>query len=399
MKTKFCRTSLSSALFTLLFVLAFPAQAEVPIVHAILFYSPSCPHCHQVINDALPPLLEKYPDQLEIVGINTYTEQGHALYEAVVNTYQVPPERLGVPTMIVGETVLVGSLEIPEQFPAIIKEGLANGGIDWPDIPEVQTLLVNERISDSDQPSESEKSDDRADNKPVYEDDDIADADEGTDTAKVSEEAIFSEKESLKIQSSLENAAFAVDQSTMKERFLRDKTGNTISVIVLFGMIFSVVSVSTNVLHSSINLIPWPNWTVPVLVLIGICVATYMGYVEVTQTDAVCGPVGDCNTVQQSSYASLFGIIPIGILGIAGYFLIGITWLFAIKGPAKWKTLSTLGLWLLSLFGALFSIYLTFLEPFVIGATCAWCLTSAVIMHLLLWSTTAPAMAVWKERK
>jgi uncharacterized membrane protein len=128
-------------------------------------------------------------------------------------------------------------------------------------------------------------------------------------------------------------------------------------------------------------------------------VAIYMGYVEVTQTDAVCGPVGDCNTVQQSSYASLFGIIPIGVLGIAGYFLLGIAWLFAINGPAKWKTFSTLGLWLLSLFGGLFSIYLTFLEPFVIGASCAWCLTSAIIMHLLLWATTAPAIEVWNKNR
>jgi uncharacterized membrane protein len=37
--------------------------------------------------------------------------------------------------------------------------------------------------------------------------------------------------------------------------------------------------------------------------------------------------------------------------------------------------------------GVLFSIYLTFLEPFVIGATCAWCLSSAVIMTLLLLTT------------
>ena len=36
------------------------------------------------------------------------------------------------------------------------------------------------------------------------------------------------------------------------------------------------------------------------------------------------------------------------------------------------------------LFGMSFSIYLTFLEPFVIGATCMWCLSSAVIMLLLL---------------
>jgi uncharacterized membrane protein len=36
----------------------------------------------------------------------------------------------------------------------------------------------------------------------------------------------------------------------------------------------------------------------------------------------------------------------------------------------------------------LFSIYLTFLEPFVIGATCMWCICSAVIMIILLLAST-----------
>jgi len=41
------------------------AQAQTtPVVHAVLFYSPTCPHCHLVINDTLLPLLEKYGDQL-----------------------------------------------------------------------------------------------------------------------------------------------------------------------------------------------------------------------------------------------------------------------------------------------------------------------------------------------
>jgi len=119
--------------------------------------------------------------------------------------------------------------------------------------------------------------------------------------------------------------------------------------------------------------------------------------VEVTNTEAVCGPVGDCNTVQQSSYASLFGIIPIGLFGVAGYLVVGLTWLIAKFGPERWRKISTLGIWILSLFGAFFSIYLTFLEPFVIGATCAWCLTSAIVMNLLLWASTAPAIKVWNE--
>jgi uncharacterized membrane protein len=42
-------------------------------------------------------------------------------------------------------------------------------------------------------------------------------------------------------------------------------------------------------------------------------------------------------------------------------------------------------------FGTLFSIYLTFLEPFVIGATCMWCISSAVLMIILLLASTPGA--------
>jgi uncharacterized membrane protein len=93
--------------------------------------------------------------------------------------------------------------------------------------------------------------------------------------------------------------------------------------------------------------------------------------------------------VQQSPYAHLFGIIPIGVLGVMGYLAIGSVWQFSIMGPSRWRKISLFILWGLLLFGTLFSIYLTFLEPFVIGATCAWCLTSAVVMTLLFWNSTA----------
>ncbi len=47
--------------------------------------------------------------------------------------------------------------------------------------------------------------------------------------------------------------------------------------------------------------------------------------------------------------------------------------------------------------GTGFSIYLTFLEPFVIGATCMWCLSSAVIVTVLMWLTARPAAAAWER--
>ena len=40
----------------------------------------------------------------------------------------------------------------------------------------------------------------------------------------------------------------------------------------------------------------------------------------------------------------------------------------------------------------LFSLYLTYLEPFVIRAVCIWCLTSAVIITLLLLLSIDPAL-------
>jgi uncharacterized membrane protein len=109
-----------------------------------------------------------------------------------------------------------------------------------------------------------------------------------------------------------------------------------------------------------------------------------MGYVEITQAKAICGPVGDCNTVQQSSYANLFGIIPIGALGVAGYLVIAVSWFIGNFGLLKWRKPGRYLFFALAFFGTIFSIYLTFLEPFVIGASCIWCLTSAVVMTLLL---------------
>lgn len=136
-------------------------------------------------------------------------------------------------------------------------------------------------------------------------------------------------------------------------------------------------------------------WIIPLLSVIGFGVAGYLAYVETTQTTAVCGPVGDCNTVQQSEYARLFGFLPIGVLGLIGYVAILISWLVARYANGKAGRMASISLFLLSLFGTFFSIYLTFLEPFVIGATCAWCLTSALLMTILMLLTVQPAITAF----
>jgi uncharacterized membrane protein len=125
-----------------------------------------------------------------------------------------------------------------------------------------------------------------------------------------------------------------------------------------------------------------------VLSIAGLAVASYLAYVETKQVQAVCGPVGDCNSVQQSEYALLIGLIPIGVLGVLGYLAILATWGIHRLSPGRIGQWAGWAIWTMTAGGVLFSIYLTFLEPFVIGATCAWCLSSAVIMTLLLLLTT-----------
>jgi len=331
--------------------------AQTPVVRAVLFYSPSCGHCYTLITEDLPPLIEKYNEQLQIIRIDVSNSQGRELYQATIDYFQTPDERIGVPALIIGDVYLVGGVEIPETFPSLIEAGLAAGGIDWPDIPGLSEML------DREIPQEEVATD----NLPPL---------QITDTAK--NELIDTLDEEISIQTTIIN------------RFSRDLAGNTIAVLTLIGMIVTVFFMGIGFVKETTEKPKyWPEWTIPLLVLIGLGISFYLTFTETTNTQAVCGPVGDCNTVQQSPYALLFGILPIGIVGIVGYLLILILWVIGrYSSSKKIQSFTSISMWGLSWFGVLFSIYLTFLEPFVIGATCIWCISSAIVMTLILISTT-----------
>ncbi len=322
-------------LLMLIFGMAFMSspihtQAQAPVVHAVLFYSPTCPHCHVVMTEDLPPLREKYGDQLNILEINVTEQKGSELYMLAVETFKVPDARLGVPALFVGTTLLVGENEIPEQFPSMIENGLQKGGIDWPPLPGLTPFIES---------------------------------------------------------AGLQTGAATL---TMDQKFALDPVGNSIAVAVLVGLLITV-SLAGYAFFNKIALTPWPEWVLPVLIVLGVIVAGYLTYIETTNTEAVCGPVGDCNSVQQSEYARLFGILPVGVLGLLGYAGIGIAWGIRKYAEEKQAKQGALAIWVMALLGTVYSMYLTFLEPFVIGATCAWCLSSAIIMALVLWTSTPGA--------
>lgn len=315
----------------------FPANAGEPIVHAVLFYSPSCSHCHTFVTEDLPPILKKYGEQLRILPVNIQEAHGNALYKAALKHFKIPKKESGVPTLIVGTEILIGGADIPNNFPQLIETFLAQGGVDWPDIPGMYDMMMH-----TNSPTNSEA-----------------------------------------VQAS-RTAHSPVIELSLSEKLARDPLGNGLAIIVLIGMIFVM-------LHTLIRFQPnskhTPTKIVPLLCLLGLIVSSYLAYIEIYHVTAVCGPIGDCNTVQQSEYARLFGILPIGILGVIIYIVMFLTWIMGQYAAKKIAHIARVTVFGLSLTGTLFSIYLTFLEPFVIGATCLWCIASAIIMTSLLWHT------------
>jgi uncharacterized membrane protein len=273
-----------------------------------------------------------------MIGFDVTTPDGQALYLAAVDALQVPEDRRGVPLLVVGDVVLVGSVSISEAFPALIEQGLAQGGIDWPAIPGLAKALAGMPTQAAPQPTLSPKS--------------------------------------------------------VGERVLQDPVGNSLAIVVLIGMLLSLVAVAARwKVRAPVAELRAAARLAPLLATVGLIVALYLTVIELSGDPAVCGPVGDCNAVQQSPYAFLFGILPVGALGAFGYAAFILLWAGARLLSGRALDLARVALFGIALTGTLFSIYLTFLEPFVIGATCAWCLTSAVLQTVLLWVTADPARA------
>jgi len=431
-------------------------EAAGSAVRAVLFYSPTCPHCHEVIQEHLPPIFANHggtprvwsfegqgPEdpvvhyasngELVILLVDTTRPAGAMLYQGSVGAFNVPSDRLGVPQLVVGNTVLVGSFEIPDQLPALIREGADSGGLGWPAIdglPEfvigVEAEIRNALAAEAEAEAADETAD-AADVETVAEpageeprvDDPAATEPPVADVEPVPEaageepagerpevEATPGEGEPAESeqdpgateprvapeQGALESVSG--EDASMLDRFRRDVTGNGLAVLVLLVMIVTI-----GVTIGRLRMGPEPGSrvspAVPLLGVLGLLVAVYLTYVETQGAAAVCGPVGDCNTVQQSEFAWLFGVIPIGVLGLVGYSAILLAWLVARTSSGTTADWAALGLHVVAFAGTLFSVYLTFLEPFVIGATCAWCLISAILITAIMWLSARTARNAW----
>ena len=110
-----------------------------------------------------------------------------------------------------------------------------------------------------------------------------------------------------------------------------------------------------------------------IVAALGTLVSAYLAWVHFSGDLALCIGVGGCETVQTSRYA-MVGPIPVSVIGLSGFTAI----LAVAAAHVRGATWSLTPLFALSLGATLYVAYLTYLEVFVIGAICPWCVCVAV---------------------
>ena len=123
----------------------------------------------------------------------------------------------------------------------------------------------------------------------------------------------------------------------------------------------------------------WPISYV-LLTLAGLADTSYLPAQNLPGTGVNCAILQGCDKVLASPYAVIGGNIPLALLGAAYYFLLLILVLIYLQNK-NWGAI--LGFFALSAFGFLFSIWLTYLQFFVIRALCLYCLSSAIFTTIL----------------
>ena len=121
---------------------------------------------------------------------------------------------------------------------------------------------------------------------------------------------------------------------------------------------------------------------IAVLALVGFFVALYLWFYKIGVIGGLKCGTGSCEYVQTSRWAILLGQ-PVALYGVAGYLVLFLIALVGLQPRFLPNPGPTRLLAVLALAGFAFTLYLTYLELFVIHAVCRWCMGSALIITLI----------------
>ena len=139
------------------------------------------------------------------------------------------------------------------------------------------------------------------------------------------------------------------------------------------------MNLSANILDAMYKLKP-NTPAISLLLITGIAIALYLLYSKYFADSIICN-FSSCSSVTSSKYAFIFGL-PISFYGLLYY--LGFASLFFFTDNLK-------RIFYYSLIGIAFTLYLSFIEAFVLHAWCEWCIYTAIICWLIsilsFWNT------------
>ena len=324
------------------------SPAPGPNLAGILFFKTDCVECLEVINEIIPTALDNSSSDRSILAVNNSLPDGGQLFLEFLMTRKIPPNAT-LPIFITQNEIWSGKEEISRNLNNLLR---SQHDFFPPDHFPSKNLVANLLSPNPNQ--------------------------------RYSTAFLITKNTRPKQQNWLDY---------FYSNYQKDPVGNGTAVIVLLGMIFSLAYIfKLFISRPADSQFALPS-LYPVLCLIAMGIAIYLFMSGLMESELSCGPVGECNTVQQSKYAKLFGIIPVSLLGMFAYAACIVFWLAARFDVWSQKKLFVVSAWACSVIAVCFFVYLTFLEPFVIGATCIWCVTSATITTITALVATKPALA------
>jgi thiol-disulfide isomerase/thioredoxin len=97
---------------------ALPQGSGEPVY---FFYGEECPHCH-VVMPFIANLSKKYPEaNIQVLEV-WHNQTNRETYNSVLSRLNRAPS--GVPAVVIGETVLVGDVDIPAKLEGLILQRL-----------------------------------------------------------------------------------------------------------------------------------------------------------------------------------------------------------------------------------------------------------------------------------
>ena len=119
--------------------------------------------------------------------------------------------------------------------------------------------------------------------------------------------------------------------------------------------------------------------TAALLSLTGLFISAYLYLYKIGKIGSLACGTGGCETVQWSPWSRIAGI-EVSLVGLLGYAALLVLCLAALQPNLVHRREPALLLAVLSGIAVLFTVYLTYLELFVIHAICRWCVASGVVI-------------------